>query len=73
MSKIEAAFTEICRAVKDAPDSALALERRTGVSAGTLAAMRAGNYRPKTIQNLIAVERALAAPSQEEASPCPLP
>ena len=58
----------MCRALSDANISDLEMQRRTGISAKSIKSFRSGAYMPKTIENLIAVERALglaaAAPSR---------
>ena len=59
MSEIEATVDTISRAARSDRRSDLALSQATGLSAGTIKSIRSGGYRPATIKNLIAVERAL--------------
>ena len=58
-ASVAATFDKICKGIAASELSDLELQRRTGVSAKTIKKLGSGDYVPKTIQGLIAVEREL--------------
>lgn len=61
MMNFETSFTSLCAALRDDPRSTVALSREAGLDPTTVRAIRTGEYRPKSIRVLVALEKLLPA------------